>query len=284
MAREDFETSPTSGQSVALYKVQYGDNSANTFTNADQPITYDGEVYDPHPISHSELESQGDLSRGDISLTVPLSSPIAEHFRIFPPGRVVALTIREGHVSNPDDPAGWASGENFPVGFQGRILESRRQGNEVRLTCEQSSTSMNRVGLRRHYQWSCPLVLYGSRCQADKGAASTSGTVSAITGNVVTLNSAWEAAGRAGADYNGGILEWTSTEGDEARTILNVDGDDITLDGPPFDLEASDSVTVVLGCPHTLAGCAELHDNIVNYGGHPFIPTRSNPIGKNNHL
>ena len=43
-------------------------------------------------------------------------------------------------------------------------------------------------------------------------------------------------------------------------------------------------MAVYLGCPHTLEGCETIHDNVVNYGGHPFIPVASNPIGKNNHF
>jgi len=40
---------------------------------------------------------------------------------------------------------------------------------------------------------------------------------------------------------------------------------------------------VVFGCPHTVGGCRRVHDNILNYGGQPYIPVGSNPVHKNNH-
>lgn len=285
MARADYETSRVAGQPVALYRVQYGDSAAYTYTNADQPITYDAEVYEPHAITHSKLDVKGKLERRDMTLTVSLASPVAALFRVFPPGRVVQITVREGHVPNASDPVEWASGENFPVAFQGRILESRRQGNEAKLTCEYASASLKRVGLRRHYQWACPLALYGDRCGADKAAATGTGTVAAggLSANRVTLSPGW--GNGSPRQYVGGMIEWTGPLGAEARTIYNVDGDTLILDSSiqASDLPDGTSVSVVLGCPHTFEGCTSVHNNAVNFGGHPWVPTDRNPLGKNNH-
>ena len=209
-----------------------------------------------------------------------MTSAVAELFRVFPPGRVVNMIIRQGHVANLDDPDSWAD-DSFDVIWTGRVLQANRKSNSTVLTCENSEAGMKRVGLRRHYQWACPLVLYGARCNADKDAASVSGVVSSISGNAITLYAAWEGA-FTGTDFAGGLFEWDSLDGREYRTILSVAGNVIKLNATTVDLAVDDAVDLALGCPHTLTGCNDLHNNAINYGGQPFIPLK-NPVGKNNH-
>lgn len=65
-------------------------------------------------------------------------------------------------------------------------------------------------------------------------------------------------------------------------------GDTLSLSGIPRNLAASDSVDVVLGCNHDAfaadgGDCEGLHDNLPNYGGCKWIPTK-NPIGTYNNF
>lgn len=283
MALNDYETSADRGEPVELYKITYGDGATLTYTDAEAEITHDSITYTPHPIMREKIESNGRLDDNELTVEVPISSPLADLFRTFPPARVVNIEIRQGHVPDPSNPSSWDLGENFPVAFSGRILEARRAGIRCTLTCELIGASMKRPGLRRHYQWPCPLALYGSRCGADISAASAAVTVSAVNGNSVTLSAGFPASGRTGKDYIGGLFRWTGDNGLEQLTILRVNGLTLTLSGPVRFLSPGESATAILGCPHTLQGCTDLHNNAVNYGGHPFIPTGTNPIGKNNH-
>jgi hypothetical protein len=73
----------------------------------------------------------------------------------------------------------------------------------------------------------------------------------------------------------------------ETRSILKLKGADkaqLLLDSAAKGLVAGMSVSVILGC-NKLAGltddCIVLHDNIHNFGGMPWIPTK-NPIGIKN--
>lgn len=284
MALNDFETARKSGAPVELYRILYGETAALTYTDGEAPITYNGEVYEPHPgLERSKIESSGKLQSPEMKIVVPITSPIAELFRIYPPGRVVSIVIRQGHVTDASTPSAWATGENFPVSWSGRVLEGRRDDLRCTLTCELISASMRRPGLRQHYQWTCSLPLYGARCAANQAAATTVGTVASISGNRVSLQAGWEKVGRTGPDYIGGMIRWTGTLGSEFRSILRVEGNTLVLDGPPIDLAVAAPVDVMLGCPHTLDGCQTVHANAVNFGGHPFIPSGTNPIGKNNH-
>lgn len=307
MAFNEYETSRDRGQPVMLYQFNYGVETDDVtpiyfaYTDGESAVDHGGITYDPLPIRSGSIKSSGSMDTSELQLTVPRNAGVADLFRIYPPGRVVSVTIRQGHIPNGDDPSGFAPGEQFPVVWVGRVMESSRDGAEAKLTCEPSSLSMKRPGLRRHYQWPCPLVLYGSRCQADKPAATTSATVAAVSGNRVTLNDPWQKQVEVpppeplpdpytpvfediGArNYTSGLIEWQGPDGSEQRMILRVtSAGEVVLSGPATGLSVADTVSVVLGCPHTLPGCETLHDNVVNYGGQPFIPTY-NPVYKNNH-
>jgi len=283
MAVSDYETSTESGQPVELYKFIFGANVGNEYryTNAEADITFDGDVYTALPTERDQIATRGRGDNREIAIEVPITSAVSELFRIFPPGRVVNVIIYQGHIANPDDPDVWTDDPQFGVVWTGRVLEANRKNNSTVLSCENSEAGMKRVGLRRHYQWACPLVLYGAKCRADKVVATRPATVASITGNSITLTPGWE-GGNEARDFLGGLFEWDSTLGREYRTIIGASGDTLKLSATPFELVVAQAVDVILGCPHTLAGCRDIHDNVVNYGGQPYIPLK-NPVGKNNH-
>lgn len=286
MALSQYETSADRGVPVELFLFVYSDDGSlyHAYTSADDFVTFDGITYTPLPVKRDGFKARGrNGSDGqELTVEVPLNSEISDLFRIYPPSRVVTLTIRQGHLANPDDPLSYDQGNRFEVIWVGRILESRRNGNRTALSGESAAAGMKRVGLRRHYQWPCPLVLYGARCAADKEAAKTTQVVTALTANVLSFADGWLGVSPS-SYYIGGIVEWDTPSGRESRTILRVPNTtDLVLNAAPQGLAIADSVDIFRGCPRTLEGCRDVHNNVINYGGHPWIPTH-NPVGKNNH-
>jgi len=283
MAITEYENSTQRGQPVELYQFIYGEGAGQhyAYTNADTEITHNAIVYTPTPTNRDKIKTKGRGESDEITIQVPLYAEIAELFRVFPPGRIVTATVRQGHQPNPDDPAEFLAGEQFPVVWVGRVLESRRNGANADLTCDSSQAGMKRVGLRLHFQWSCPLALYSTRCGADKDAARTTTTATA-SANQMTFASGWNGAIDP-INYIGGLVEWDGPEGREYRTIYRiVDATTVVLNAVPRGFVDNDPIDVFLGCPHTVTGCRTLHNNAVNYGGHHLIPL-ANPVGKNNH-
>lgn len=287
MAHNDYESSAARGRPVELYEFVYGTDAlsqplAYRYTSAEQAVELSGNTYAPLPIDRTKIETKGRPDSAIMEISVPRTSEIAELFRIFPPSRVVNVIIRQGHLPNPDDPVEFALGEQFPVVYTGRVLETSRAEGTRKLACQSLSAGMKRPGLRRFYQWPCPLVLYGPRCMANKVAATRACTVVSAVGNRLTVDPAGYGA-NAAVDFVGGLIEWQGASGLEIRGILRADAAGlIVATGPVSSLAPDDTVDLILGCPHTLAGCETLHQNVVNYGGQPWIPTY-NPVNKNNH-
>lgn len=288
MTFASIEQSRQKGRPTNLFHVRYGDapNSYYGYTDAEQPITNSGITYSPLAVTRGKIVVSGTLDKATMEVRMSLNVPLAEHFRVYPPSQVVNLTILQGHLSDPD--------LQFLVAWTGRVISAKRTDMELILTCEPISTSLKRVGLRRHYQYSCPHVLYGSECKADKSAATIVTTVDALSNTTVTVPDGWETEARS-AKYVGGMVEWINAHGDlETRTILKVVGfRNLVLSGFLRDLDIGASINVILGCNHGFyvltdksidadkTDCYGLHDNIHNFGGCPFIPTE-NPVGRLN--
>lgn len=284
MSFELRETSRAKGQPVSLFFFRYGAGVDNfyAYTNAEYAKTFNLVEYQPVPIQYGSVEASGTLDKKTLEVRTSIDNEVAELFRVSPPTYPVVLFIRRGHLNDPDN--------EFLVEWSGRVLSCSREGSEAIFSCEPISTAMRRTGLRRHWQYSCPHVLYGPQCNANKAAATTTNVLVAVAAASITLNDGWETPERA-TKAHGGLVQWEGPNGTIVRTIIAVN-DDLTtlrLNGPTTGLQSGMSVDVSLGCNHRFeldgdefidTDCITIHDNLQNFGGQPWIP-EDNPIGTN---
>lgn len=281
MAFSVFETSRAKGKPVELYRFRYGPkpNDVYTFTNGLRAITYNNAEYTPIPIDRSEIIATGTLDNQVVEVIVPVNNPVAELYRASAPSYPISLIIYIGHKGDPDS--------EFKAIWNGRVLgASFDEGLSASLGCQSIASQRQRPGLRRHYQYGCPHVLYSQgagQCNANKSKATFQASALSVNGAVVSLPLGWTNNWRVPYFING-MLEWTRADGNtETRTILNItNSTDLLLDGFATSLEAGDTVSVIYGCTHDLDGCG-FHQNIPNFGGCPWIPTQ-NPIGQINNF
>lgn len=289
MSFETFEESRTRGVPTTLLLFRYGENAGAyyAYTAGDTPVTHTDATlgpitYRPIPVEMSEFTSSGTLDKQKFDVTVPRTAEIATLLRTYPPSSSVNLTVRQGHLSDPDN--------EWQVVWLGRVLACTREGSRVKLNCEPVQTALRRVAMRRHYMRPCPLALYGSGCKASLSAASSSYVPESILASSIVMPVGWTTPQLA-VKYAGGVAMWDGGGGVERRSILGV-GEDLRtlrLSGPTVGLAGGETVSVAFGCSHALTltdgvltgDCVDLHDNILNYGGQPWIPEQ-NPVGKRN--
>ena len=279
MALEDYESSRALGAPVDLYYFRYGSDPAAfyAYTDAEIEVEHAGVTYAPHPLKRGKVTSSQSLDKSELKVRTTLASPLAELFRIGPPSSVVTVVIRRGHVTDVDN--------EFMAVFVGRVSQCKREGREAELSCVPASTSMKRSGLRRHYQLTCPHVLYDQddgSCKASMAAATTGPVLaSAVAYTAVVLPAAWFGA-LDPRKFIGGMVVWAGPSGTERKTIIRMssDGLTLTLNGATTGLAAGAPVSVILGCNHQTSDCEDLHNNILNFGGMPYIPSE-NPVKTN---
>ena len=279
------EADHKTGNPVSLFLFVYGEgaNDFYAYTNAEQDITFDdgdevrGEiVYSAIPITHGKIESSGTLDKANLSVSMVESASITDLVRFRPPSAIISLIIRQGHFNDPD--------QQFLVKWSGRVLNFAIDGqsNEVTFSCEPIATMLKRNGLRRNYQYACTHPLFGTGCNANKVAASHTAAVMGKSGPQIALSPTWTTTPPP-ERFLGGTAEWSLPDGrKEYRTIIKVESSGvITLTGSVAGLDPGETVTMVLGCRHTMEDCSALFNNIQNFGGCPYIPLK-NPIGLRN--
>ena len=267
------ETHRLNGRPFHLYTFTYGPEATSVrhYTNLATEFVYGGETFYPLRIEHGEVVSSGTLDKTGLEIRLPESGPIPDLYRDEMPSSVVSLIIRQGHVGDGD----------FKVHWAGKVVGTSYEDELMVLSCEPISSSMRRSGLTRDYQYTCPLVLYGKQCRASRAAGTSSHTVVAVDGGVITLAANWTTEERR-RHYLGGVFEWAAAGGRvNRRSIISASATELTLSAAASGLLAGATVSLVLSCDKTMSTCRTVHSNILNYGGQPEIPL-VNPIGITN--
>ena len=261
MTYDATEKSDWDGDLVELYEFKLGTTTWR-HTSGDQSFPYGGWTYEPQQIKRSKIEQGNEINRSDLKLTVARDHVVANLFLAQPPGGVVTVTIGRLHRSDPDTEA--------VVLWLGRITSVAWKGSEAVMDCEPVWTSVQASGLRRLYNLECPWTLFSSDCRANQLSYQLLGTVSAASGLDLDVPGA---AGQPDGWYKGGFVVWHSPTGAaNTRWVTEHVGTILTLASPFYGISGSDPVEVYPGCNRTVSVCINKFDNILNYGGFPFIP------------
>lgn len=269
MSFDAIERSTATGRPVELYEFRYGSakDAVYRYTNADSDKTEGGVVYKAIPINRDGYKSSGKTDNATMTIKVSEEADIAELFTAYPPTQPVTVIVRAGHLSDGQ--------KQYLVVWSGRVLSTAKEGNESILTCENTLVSLKRAGLRANWQYGCRHVLYGPGCKASQAKATRTTTVVRISpSGAIVLPAGWNQDTEF-AYFKGGMLRWQTDKGTEYRTIRNCTENGISYHGPLRGLEAGMTIAVILGCNHKMNHCQEVHDNILNYGGQPWIPLKN---------
>ena len=84
-----------------------------------------------------------------------------------------------------------------------------------------------------------------------------------------------------GDKYKGGMIEWLSDGKSSLRTIVKVSqtNDQIAVRGNLRGVNIGDVIKITLRCNRLQSDCSNLHNNILNFGGQPYIPLE-NPLSQ----
>ena len=256
----DLESSIHGGRPVELFRFVHG---PQVWTYSSGPeIEHGGDTYVAFPIGRDDMQQTKELHKSPLEVLIPRTSELSLLYLAGNPERIITLTVFRLHVGASDGPV---------VYWKGRIVSCDwPDPATAKLTCESVFTSLKRPGLRARYQRMCRHALYSEQCGVDKTTYAVAGTVSAINAAKTVLT---VAAADALADgwLTGGMVE-TPTGGFLFVTAHS--GSSITL-ANPCALAVSDAVTLYPGCARNRETCKNKFNNILNFGGWPWIPSRN---------
>lgn len=280
MPYNDQEISIEGGAPYFLY--EFNSNEViYRYTDYPETITYDTNDYSAFPIKHSQIKQSNEMSKNNVSITIPIQGDFASQFVGWSPDHIISVTIRRGHFGATDTLVYW----------KGRIASHTIKEENIELKCESIFTSLRRAGARARFQRSCRHAVYSGGCTLDKASFATTGQVSAMNVLVITVP---EASAQADGYFTAGAIEFADSS---FRLILSHIGDQITLNrasrylsdnfgsggygltyGLAYGGHAAHGVILYPGCDRTLATCKDKFNNILNQGGFKWIPAK-NPMG-----
>lgn len=264
MTYEQREESVYEGNPIELYEFFREGASAWRFTSSDSDKEYFGNIYSAVPMVRNSIEQSQDIVRASVTIEMPSNEDFVQQFITEPLFTKISVIIRRYHEDDSEVVSLW----------QGRVINVEQKESTASIVCESSYTSLNRPTLRRLYQTSCPHLLYGPICTVTNTSYQIDATISIISGTSI---SAPEYGPYASPHFVGGYVEHTKEGIIVRRFIINQVSNIIQLNLPLYQAEVGDTLVTFPGCDHTLNTCKDKFNNVVNYGGFPWIPQK-NPM------
>ncbi len=268
MAFATFEESAEGSRPIELYTFTTG-ATIRRWTSAEDDITESADVFKAIVISRTKLQGGGaDQRDQNLVITVPHDNAVAQSYINSVPGQSTTLILER--IQRTDGP----SFEVIQI-FEGRVASVgfEDHGQTAKINVEPLVTATSRPVPRINYQGLCNNVLYDEFCQVDDTDPAfrlSAAAVTAESGNTITVTGVTA----FGADFFvGGFVE--AAGGADRRLILASSGDVLTLLLPFASSVLSSSVIVFAGCEHTIAICKSKFNNVLNYGGFAFVPTKN---------
>ncbi len=241
-----------------------------TLTNSDIEQSYNAgsgvETYDPVAIGRGQIEQKQEITKANVDITLDLTHELAVRQLTVMSENQLFLTIFT------------KEGATVGVSWKGRLQSVRPGETSLLMSFESIFTSLRRPGLRARFQRSCRHALYGRGCRLDPEDFATVGSCTAMSSTVLTVT---EAGLQADGYYVGGMLR--APDG-TLSYIIGHTGTTITLQRTSAGLRTAlegglpFSVTLYPGCGHNRDDCKNKFNNLLNYGGFDWIPTK-NPMG-----
>jgi uncharacterized phage protein (TIGR02218 family) len=262
MSYEVLETSVEEGRPVELYTFTIGDEIFR-YTSSEDTVIFSSLAYLPKQIARTDPTLSSDERRAEIQITLPTEDAVARKFIGIVPGVPILLQIISFHRGDAEAIIIW----------EGRVIGASFQmdGAQCMLRSVTSEAAFSRTIPRYKFQSLCNHVLYDGGCQVAKIDFTYIGSVIGEAGNTVTVNGL---SATVGADFApGGYI--ARPDGTDFRLVLSQSGDILSLPLPFEQSVFGQTVHVIAGCDHTVAECVAKFDNIVNYGGFPYVPSKN---------
>lgn len=252
------ETSVDGGEPIELYEFS-SPVLTYRFTSFVEDVIHDTNTYRGIPISRSSLQGGTQEDTPSLEIRMPFNEQMISDYAYNVSPNYLILTIYRMHKLTGDVITYW-KGSVSSITIEDKIAKiiipsilGQKLGFPVPGT---------------YYQGQCNHTLYGSRCSLFAALHKVDTTIVSVSQTAVVVASV---GGAAYQHFKAG--EILRPADGERRLIINQSSTSLILNHPFPSLEAGQSVSIYAGCDHTPTMCRDKFANIINFGGHPFIPS-----------
>ena len=260
------EQSVASGAPIELHEFRAAGTSTYwRYADAPEDVVFNGNTFAAIYIKGGAIEAGSNALRNQVEVVIDpdCSLPVA----------CVAAA--------PEQPIQYAryklQGAEYVRNYTGEVIavrftqSDRTSAPEARLVIDAGHNKLRIGTLLPRYGRLCGVPLYSHACGVDPASFSYTGVLDTVSGTTVTSD---DLPVELDGQFAGGRFTALSF----SRKILTHTSYTLALSAPISGLASSLSFSVRLGCDHTPIWCDEVFDDLLNYRGQPFIPTK-NPFG-----
>jgi len=261
MATTDaLEKSIEGSRPVELYTFVQGSDQF-FYTSAEGTVSFLGTDYLPLSIKRGNPVQSREQKSTQLVLTAPAVSDIATPFIPVQPS--VEMTVSIQRIQPDETP----SLSTSILMFEGFVSSVAFKDEIAEFRCIPFNELFTREIPRFQYQGLCNHVLYDTRCKVNKALFQHSGAVLSVDGNQIQISG----LPTTNLPFIGGYIEIPGVG--QPRLVLDQVGDVVTILIPFTQDVVGVTIDAFQGCDHTATVCAQKFNNILNYGGFPFVPT-----------
>jgi len=256
---------------ATLWKITRTDGYILTFTNHDEDITYNSEVYDaaagftPSSIDNSVGLKVDNLEVNSILQSAKISIPDIEA-GLYDFARVEVMRI---DFTNP---------------LGGVIVEKKGTIGNIKRTAEMFVAEVRGLSqqytntVTEEYTPTCRAMLGDARCGVNLQALMKTGAVVTLIDDHTVTTDLTDADGY----FNyGNLIFLTGNNAGysmEVKSSLLLNGEIKLFLRLPYDIQPGDTFQIVPGCDKIFSTCKNKYNNIVNFRGEPLIPSKDRLI------
>jgi uncharacterized phage protein (TIGR02218 family) len=244
-----------------LYHIWYA-TSDWYYTNGDVSVVYGGNTYVPATIKRNSLEKDTQLNVTSMEIEFSyLNNPVVDYLSYNPIDLVWIEVTRLFRDQAPLEGAAIFLGQIKEVVFQGNVGKAACVGFEYYLT--------HPLPLYR-YQRQCNWTLFSvGKCGVSSAGYSQVVTVTALdtTGMIVTCAAMTQ---KESNYYRYGELVLNG----DRRMITLYSATQMYIRFKMKNLAVGSTPTIYAGCDGNISTCKNKFGNVINFGGHPYIPLK----------
>ena len=251
---------------LELYKITQGNVNRATITSSPNDVVYEGVTYKSTPVKRTKIISRPDLLQNKVTLQLSVHQMLGL-------GLLAEVNSNSAHrliIYRGEDV------DSLEQIWAGALTDQMCDGEVATITYGGGGISLRQLGDRRPFQRRCPFVLYDSlTCQATPQVSSARVTAINPTKDVLEVSGI---ATHSVGYFTGGVIcpnAVYSADNAGNRFISShnktASGDQLRL-STPLQASIGDNISVLAGCDRTWQTCYSKFDNIINFGGFPFLP------------
>lgn len=262
------ETSREGGAPIEIYEIRFGSDTFR-YTSAEDTVTVSANDYLPIFIRRTSILGGPENRTQTIELEMQANNDFTSKYIGIQPSNKATVTISRLHRFDTPTP-------QVRQIFKGQVkaVAFFDNGFKAKVSLMPLSGLLARTIPLFTYQSPCNHVLYDQRCQVLEGSFKFSGTVASVSSDGLTLTVTGLDASKGVGWATGGVVKIQSTS-DPRQIIAHTATDQVKIYTPFRTSVTGVTVDVFAGCDHSIATCKTKFDNVINFGGHAFVPSRN---------